>query len=498
MKNEMASELHVLARDAARVARQNPRTADFTRHILQRAIRELIACFPVYRTYVNNDARAADAETGYLRSALTLARRHERDLDPSVFDFLEALLTGALVATPRSGFSRHSVLRCAMKLQQYSGPVMAKGFEDTALYRFNRLIALNEVGGYPEHYGVSIAEFHDANVERAKRWPYNLLSTATHDTKRGEDARARLLVLSEMPDEWFDAVRDWNVALRDVSATLNDANAEYFFYQTLLAGWPANGACDESFRERVRHAMRKSVREAKVRTSWSAPDVEYEGALTAFIDTAFRREEFLDSFVRFQGRIAALGVHNSLAQTTLKLTAPGVPDIYQGSELWDLSFVDPDNRRGVDYEVRERLLADAMRDWRASAAEAIRIRRENWQDGAIKLLLTSLLLRCRAEHPVLFAEGDYQPCEVSGPDSERLCAFVRTHAEKCLLVVVALLPTAHAGRGSLQGVRVRVPTPFAQSAWQHVFLGPLSHTGEFFDADQLLSDLPVAVVVNRI
>jgi (1->4)-alpha-D-glucan 1-alpha-D-glucosylmutase len=384
-----------------------------------------------------------------------------------------------------------------MKLQQYSGPVMAKGFEDTALYRFNRLIALNEVGGFPETVGLSTAEFHAANIERAKRWPHNLLATATHDTKRGEDARARLLILAEIPDEWFDAVRDWNVALRDVSGTLNDANTEYFFYQTLLAGWPANEADEADFRGRVRNAMYKSVREAKLRTSWSAPDVEYESSLMTFIDAAFGRRAFMDPFMRFQRRIAGLGVHNSLVQTVLKLTAPGVPDIYQGCELWDLSFVDPDNRRPVDYDHRARLLENALRDWRASAAEAIRVRLLAWQDGAIKLLLTSLLLKFRAQHVELFADGDYQPCEVSGEGSERICGFVRTRGRDCLWVVVALFPTTRSLARASRGIRVYCPARFSGATWRHLLLGHALQSAESFDADTLLGELPVAVLINQ-
>ena len=202
MENEMASELNVLARDAARVARQNPRSADFTQNILQRAIKEVVACFPVYRTYVDGSAAPTDADRRDLDWAVGQARRYETDIDPSVFDFLHALASTDLVAGPRSGFSRHSVVRFAMKLQQYSGPVMAKGLEDTAFYRYNRLLALNEVGGTPDRIGLALTAFHQANALRAKHWPHAMLATSTHDTKRGEDSRARLAVLADMPEEW--------------------------------------------------------------------------------------------------------------------------------------------------------------------------------------------------------------------------------------------------------------------------------------------------------
>jgi (1->4)-alpha-D-glucan 1-alpha-D-glucosylmutase len=214
MLNEMANELNVLALAAARVARQNPLAADFTRNILQRALKEIGACFPVYRTYVDGTADPSEADRRDIDWAVTQARRIETDVDPSVFDFLHRLLTTDLVAQPRSGFSRQAVVRFAMRLQQYSGPLMAKGIEDTAFYRYNRFVALNEVGGHPDHFGVTLAAFHKANAQRAERWPHAMLSTSTHDTKRGEDTRARLAVLSEMPEEWARQVQMWNRILR--------------------------------------------------------------------------------------------------------------------------------------------------------------------------------------------------------------------------------------------------------------------------------------------
>ena len=243
MRNEMASELNVLARDAARVARQNPRTTDFTRNLLHRAIREIVACFPVYRTYVDAAGECTAGDKRDLDWAIARARRNETEIDPSVFDFLARLFSGELVEKPRSGFSRHAVLRLAMKLQQYSGPVMAKGLEDTAFYRYNRFIALNEVGGNPEQFGLSLAAFHKANGQRCDRWPHAMLATSTHDTKRGEDTRARLAVLSELPQDWAKHVEIWSRILRagrgDVEGTAPpDPNDEYMFYQMLIGSWP--------------------------------------------------------------------------------------------------------------------------------------------------------------------------------------------------------------------------------------------------------------------
>jgi len=245
MLNEMASELNVLVRDAARVAKQNPRTSDFTRNILQRALKEIVACFPVYRTYVDGAAEPTEADRRDIDWAMAHARRNETDLDPSVFDFVHRLLTTDLVAQPRSGFSRQSVVRFTMRVQQYSGPVMAKGLEDTAFYRYNRFVALNEVGGHPDHFGVTLAAFHRANAQRAEHRPHAMLGTSTHDTKRGEDTRARLAVLSEMPEEWARQVQAWSRILRarrgDVEGTAPpDRSDEYLFYQLLLGAWPVS------------------------------------------------------------------------------------------------------------------------------------------------------------------------------------------------------------------------------------------------------------------
>jgi (1->4)-alpha-D-glucan 1-alpha-D-glucosylmutase len=373
MRNEMASEVNVLARDAARVARQNPRTADFTHGLLRTALRELIASFRVYRTYVDAAGRCTDTDSRALGEALAAARRRAAgELDASVFTFLARLLSGKLVEGPRSGFSRTAVLRCAMKFQQLSGPIMAKGLEDTAFYRYNRFIALNEVGGEPQRIGLGVEEFHALNAERANRWPRALSATATHDTKRGEDTRARLAVLTELPDEWAEQVREWRRLVRGAvpADAPPDANDEYYFYQSLLGSWPAE-LCDAReldgralavFAERLRGALRKAVREAKRHSTWASPDEHYETALLGLVDAALGRgpdNELLQRFAPFASRVARLGAHNSLVQLTLKLTAPGVPDIYQGCELWDFSLVDPDNRRPVDFELRRRLLASA-------------------------------------------------------------------------------------------------------------------------------------------
>jgi (1->4)-alpha-D-glucan 1-alpha-D-glucosylmutase len=509
MANEMASELNVLARDAGRIARQNPRTADFTRNILGRALREIVAAFPVYRTYVDAAGAPTDADRRDLDWAVALARRCEPDLDPSVFDFLHRLLSTDLVAAPRSGFSRHAVTRFAMRVQQYSGPVMAKGLEDTAFYRYNRLVALNEVGGHPDHLGVPLAAFHRANAARAKRWPAAMLSTSTHDTKRGEDTRARLAVIAEMPEEWARQVRAWSRILRarrgDVEGTAPpDRNDEYLFHQLLLGAWPPEltGAPTDpeavrGFAERLEGAMRKSVREAKLRSSWAASNAAYEDALLGFVRDALdtgASSAFFETFLPFQAQVARLGVENSLVQAALKLTLPGMPDIYQGAELWDFSLVDPDNRRPVDFAARARLLAEVEAALAGDRRAALRAMRETWQDGRIKLAVTATLLEHRRAQPALYAEGDYMPVAAEGEEADRICAFLRSRSEAALLVVARRFPS----RGALAGA---APLAWPEAAppatrWRDLLTGQVVERGEAgFDAGELLAELPVAALV---
>jgi len=509
MNHEMASELNVLARDAARVARQNPRTADFTRNILYLAIRELVACFPVYRTYVNAQGTVSAADLSYVEQALTRARRNEREIDPSVFDFLEQLLSGQLIVQRRSGFSRHTVLRCAMKLQQYSGPVMAKGLEDTAFYRYNRFIALNEVGGHPDHFGIALDEFHAANSFRAQRWPNSLLSTSTHDTKRGEDARARLAVLSELPEAWAQHVTLWSRMLGvdgHDGLRVPDANDEYLFYQLLAGTWPAaliaEGQLDrmhlQTYVERLKTVMRKSLREAKQNSTWATPNAAYENGVLEFIERALdssRSSGFLQSFLTFTARIARLGVHNSLIQTALKLTAPGVPDLYQGTELWNLSMVDPDNRRAVDYATRGQLLDE----WLAAATERhvelLRRYLDHWQDGRIKLALTHMILDLRRTHAKLFEKGSYEPCVAQGDKADQIAAFVRSDESSVVLIAVARFPARREFDSLWDNTRIPLAEKLQGKTWRELLTGRKSKSVAAFNAESLFDVLPVAIWV---
>ena len=563
MDGEMASELHRLARSLAGLARQNPRTADFTQNLLRRALRQVIASFPVYRTYVD-ERTGADAQeplrfhplipaeagtqafsgsgcdvgqpdcTGSnlgprfrgderfksepeatskrgqaqdrrdLDWAVGHARRAEPELEPSVFDFLHRLLSGDLVAQPHSGYSRHGALSLAMKVQQYSGPVMAKGLEDTAFYRFNRLLALNEVGGEPDRFGVSVSAFHRANQLRAERWPAAMLAGSTHDTKRGEDARARLVALSAMPDAWEKLVMRSSRLLRArrgdaADDAPPDRNDEYLFYQMLVGAWPVELLGDSQmdrdaltgFSERIQAALVKSMREAKTRTTWAAPDTAYEAAMLDFAALALdpeRSAAFLGLFRPFVQTAARLGARNSLVQTVLRLTAPGVPDLYQGSELLDLSLVDPDNRRPVDFKGHAARLA------RLEGAPVPALE-ENGLDGGLggdaKLAAIAAVLDLRRRAPGLFAEGSYEPVAVSGEAAEGVCAFLRRAGPAWMLVVAERL----AGRrqDSAPGaLTFDLPEGAPGGPLYDVLRRQSLTLGE---ADAWLANLPVAVLV---
>lgn len=453
MENEMASELEALSREAVRIARQNPRTTDFTLNIFRRALKEVIASFPVYRTYIDGSRKDETGER-YIHWTVAQAIKNEKELDKTVFEFLEAVLTGRLVGHPRSGYSRHSVIHFAMKVQQFSGPVMAKGLEDTAFYRYNRFVALNEVGGSPEQFGISLSLFHKENQRRMENWPHTMLATSTHDTKRGEDARARLAALSLVPEEWIAKVTSWSRILRarrgDVEGTAPPArNDEYLFFQNLIATWPPELTLPKpvellslkGYSNRLQVAMIKSLREARVCSNWISPDTDYENAVTEYVRDALDLERsgaFFENFLPFQQSIAQMGVHNSLVQLLLKITSPGIPDFYQGSELWDLSLPDPDNRRLIDFELRQSLLQKLHGHSGNDRVTFLSCLLRNWHNGAIKLVVLSTLLAFRRDHSALFGEGTYEPLVIGEQTGERICAYLRVAGQKVCMAAASL------------------------------------------------------------
>jgi (1->4)-alpha-D-glucan 1-alpha-D-glucosylmutase len=436
-RQAMASELHVLGVQLGRLAGSHWRSRDFTIDSLREGLREVVAQFPIYRTYFT-PRRASRQDRDYVAWAVAQARKGATD-EP-LFDFLRAVLDTSLARGRRPLYSRSQVLDFAMRLQQYSGPVMAKGFEDTALYRYNRLISLNEVGGEPRRFGLSPAAFHQAMRPRCRAFPHAMLATATHDSKRGEDVRVRLHALSELAEDWRSRVARWSRINQSLKRMLDtgpapEANDEYFLYQTMLGAWPDDPAEVPAFIDRLAAATLKGIREAKRRTSWNDPDPAYEQATDEFVRRICdpdRRGPFLDDFLALQRRVAGLGRLNGLSQTLLKLTCPGVPDLYQGCELWQLDLVDPDNRRPVDYALRRRLLEQ-------SAGLHMPDLLAGWQDGAVKLALTRRVLALRRAQPELFARGDYRPLVVRGERAAHVLAFARRHEDRVMVVAVPRL-----------------------------------------------------------
>jgi (1->4)-alpha-D-glucan 1-alpha-D-glucosylmutase len=430
----LASEVNTLSHLLDRITEGNRHYRDFTLNSLTFALREVIAALPVYRTYISGPGAVAPWDERFVEQAVREAKRRNPRTAEAIFDFLRdtLLLRNYERFAPEA---RDEVLRCVMKFQQLSGPVMAKGVEDTTFYVYNRLVSLNEVGGHPEHFGSGVDELHRRAAERARRWPHSLLASSTHDTKRSEDVRARVDVLSELPDEWRQVVAHWTrLNLRKKSevegTTMPSRNDEYLLYQTLVGAWPGEVAGDElaAFRERIAQYMEKATREAKVHTSWINPSAAYDAAMRRFVTGILdprRSSRFLDSLATFSRRVAFFGRFNSLAQALVKLTAPGVPDIYQGTELWDLSLVDPDNRRPVDYGLRQGLLAELRTRAGADLPGLAHELAERPEDGRTKLHVVHTALTLRRERPTLFAEGGYLPLTAAGDAAEHVLAFAR-------------------------------------------------------------------------
>jgi (1->4)-alpha-D-glucan 1-alpha-D-glucosylmutase len=490
--------MNVLAHEFHHLSMRSWRTRDFTLNGMLSALEEVVTAFPVYRTYVTREGASSD-DLRYIEWALAQAKKRWRVQDLSIFDFLHQVLTGQL-ADRQLEDEADEALRAAMHFQQVSGPVMAKAAEDTAFYRYFRLLALNEVGGDPRRFGVSVAAFHHLTQDRARSWPRAMVTTATHDTKRGEDARMRLALLSEMPREWGRRVAQWLRLNRSRRSEVEDEvvpdrNVEYLFYQTLLGAWPPGlepGDTEGTRRlaERIEAYMIKAVREGKQKSSRSNPNTAYEAALQRFVQTvldATRANPFLVEFHAFGETLGRLGAIASLSQLVLKLTVPGVPDIYQGGELWDFSLVDPDNRRPVDWEMRRILLHEI-------AGASLGDLAANWQDGREKLFISYRLLELRRRHPALFAEGDYQPIEVEGERSTHICAFARNRGDETIVVAVPRLVRQLYGIGQTAdwGATEIIVSP--RGGWQDVLTGRKMNGRDRIRASELLGDFPVSVL----
>jgi (1->4)-alpha-D-glucan 1-alpha-D-glucosylmutase len=444
VRDALASELTVLATELLRIARAHRRTRDHTFNTLRQAVAEVAACMPVYRTYIVDSPSAQDQR--YVDWAVAQARRRAPSIDASIFGFVRNCLLGQ----PPEGAApvlRERVRRWAARFQQFSAPVAAKGVEDTAYYRYLRLASLNEVGGDPDRFGVTVRAFHGASADRNTRWPHTMLATSTHDHKRSEDVRLRIDVLSERPAAWRGMLRRWSRLNRMHRVTLDDGSTapsstdEYLLYQTLLGTLPVEGLDDTSlpaYRQRIRDYLLKAAREAKARTSWVRPDDAYEAALTGFVDGALARVQpnlFLDDLTRQVQHVAPLAALNSVSATLLKFTSPGVPDIYQGHEAAALTLVDPDNRRPVDFGALQGMLSELEALSPAQAPSLL----TSLHDGRARLWVTWRLLALRRQEPALFGDGDYMPLEASGARANHVVAYARRHGDHMLVAVAGRL-----------------------------------------------------------
>ncbi len=481
MRNLLSSELQVLATELARIAEADLHTRDYTLSSLRDALREIVACFPVYRTYIAS-SQVSSRDRNQVLKAVAEARRRSRAADLSVFDLVRDVLLGDIALGKPLPFQEQA-LRLAMKLQQYTGPVTAKGVEDTAFYRYHRLTSLNEVGQDAGRFGVAVDGYHRANRQRYERWPHALLAGSTHDAKRSEDVRSRLHVLSEVGEAWRAHAARWSRLHRRFRRQIEgqivpDPPTEYLLYQTLLGAWPlqdpANDDDRQVLRDRFRAYMEKAAKEAKIHTSWTNPDSDYESAIAAFTDAVLDRDRnaaFFEDFLPFQRRIARLGLYNSLSQVLLRLTAPGVPDIYQGCELWSFSLVDPDNRRPVDFARRAAQLdeiqaADSGDPQQLSALTSALL--SSLDDGRAKLYLIQRALELRRQDPQLFEQGDYVPLKTQGPHSERLCSFSRSFENRSVIVLVP----RHLARLTFadDALDTDVIDPFSHQGWSSTFI----------------------------
>ena len=511
IRYRLASEYNVLANQLSRIALARRHTCDFTLNGLRDALGEVVASFPIYRTYVTAQGSSPE-DRQVIEAAVALAKWRNPAMDASIFDFVQDVLT-TRIAEGQNPSYRDAVIAFAMKFQQFSSPVMAKGLEDTAFYRYNRLISLNEVGGDPHKFGTNLAEFHRANQERLEHWPQTMLATTTHDTKRSEDARARIDVLSEVPGRWRLRLRHWKRMNRTKKQMLNgkavpSLNEEYLCYQVLLGAWPEENPQKEQWqalRKRIELFMLKALREAKENTNWVNPNMEYEEAVGSFVKavlTPGRKNRFLEDFLPFQRYVAGTAIWNSLSQTLLKLTVPGVPDIYQGSELWDLRMVDPDNRTPVDYDLRRQILEEL--NTKQASVELVRGLLESPEDGRIKLYLIAKALNFRQQNSSLFERGDYIPLAVKGEKSDHVCAFARKSKDGVVIVLVPRLMASILGEEgeSPTGAQiwgetaVVLPEDLKSSSLVNLFTGEANKiSGRLLVADAL-KEFPVALLTN--
>jgi (1->4)-alpha-D-glucan 1-alpha-D-glucosylmutase len=436
----LANDIESLGLMLSELSERDRLHRDFTLDTLRTVVRELVACFPVYRTYITAEAGVSEIDRQVILRAVRAAKRRNAAMDFSIFDFLRDILLlerlGSLDPETQA-----EQLEFVLKFQQCTGPIMAKGMEDTAFYIFNRLSALNEVGSNPQQFGISLERFHEKNRARLSETPHTLLALTTHDTKRSEDSRARIAVLSELPEDWNAWISEWRYLNSKLKQSVEgepapSANEEYLLYQTLLGTWPLSGeSIDDNYVGRIQRYMIKAIKEAKVNSSWIRPNEAWEEAVNQFVAGILAPEhEFRAKVDPVAARIAWHGMLNSLTQTILKLTVPGIPDFYQGTELWDFRLVDPDNRSPIDFASRKQLLDEIQKEKTETLFAS-------WHDGRIKMMITSRLLRLRRIAPPLFQAGSYHSFYATGELADCCIAFSRELDSQILLVIVPRFTT---------------------------------------------------------
>ncbi|MCO5399258.1 malto-oligosyltrehalose synthase [Ralstonia soli] len=498
-----AAELDAATSALHAVAQQQRAAHDVTWHAIRRALAEVVVHFPVYRTYANAQGRDAQ-DTALVHTAMAGAAPSLRRVDQPVLDWIDAWLGGQPAGQDK--LRQLALRRC----QQLSSPVAAKAVEDTACYRYGRLLSRNEVGADPGEFAMNSAAFHHAMQARAHTWPHAMLTTATHDHKRGEDVRARLAVLSERPAQWLAAAHQWRTEhaswVRQLpTGPAPSPAAQWMLYQTLVGAWPAaldwhDADAVRELAERVARWQEKAQREAKLRTDWFAPDTDYEAASRDFVFTLLTGEAastFLPSLSAFVHSLAPAAAINGLTQTLLRSTLPGVPDLYQGADFWDTSLVDPDNRRPVDYAVRHR----ALRALHGHVGNSLAFLLTHWTDGRIKQAVLARALAVRAALPAVFESGDYQSLAVTGSGAHHVLAFARVQGAQAIVVIVPLHVSAllgHAGtpvfpEGAWRDTTVCLPASLSQTALHSTFDGQTLH-GPRLALGQVLAQLPVALL----
>lgn len=504
----LAGDIDNLAHLLKQISGRYRYASDFTIYGLKAALVEILAVFPIYRTYIN--------PTGFSKSDRDYITKviHQAKINiPNFLNELQFIEKFLLMEFDEylSDEDKEQWLHFLMRLQQFTGPLMAKGVEDTVLYVYNRLISLNEVGASPGSFGVSSEEFHSFNQRRCAQWPHAMNATATHDTKRGEDVRSRINVLSELPEEWENHLRIWrelNAPLKETVDGLDapDPNDEYFFYQTLIGAFPFKSEEYPRFIERMKEYVIKAIREAKVHTAWLRHDTGYENAFMSFIEQVMKEPEdspFMEVFRPFQKKVAHYGLFNSLSQTFLKMTVPGIPDFYQGTELWEMSLVDPDNRRPVDFECRHQFLQEFKERSQTEIKDLMHELLTDYSDGRVKLFLIYRTLQARRNYTELFQRGTYQKLNVVGSLKAHVIAFSREYGDHRAIAIVPRLYTSLVREGELPlGEQVWhetriLPPPGSSPRWYDAISGQTFEAEDTLWLREILQHFPMALLINE-